>query len=177
MKRCNRCKTEKPLDCFGKDRTSRDGLFLWCKSCRSSYNKLTVDRTDNARRVSAWKKANPTKHSIQRKKYRIRHWDAIRLTERRYYELHSIKWTFQSGKRRAALLNAMPIWLTIEQSNEILDIYEKARILTEINGRQYHVDHIIPLLGKNVRGLHVPWNLQILPAKDNLSKNNKWIQN
>ena len=64
--------------------------------------------------------------------------------------------------------------LTEEQIQQMRDIYWLARDLTAINGEQYEVDHIIPLKGKDICGLHVPWNLQVLPMDLNRSKNNKY---
>lgn len=66
--------------------------------------------------------------------------------------------------QRAKVYKAMPAWV---DENEINNIYRKCP-----DG--YHVDHIVPLAGTNVCGLHVPWNLQYLPAYDNLSKSNKF---
>ena len=63
--------------------------------------------------------------------------------------------------------------LTEQQKLEIENYYWLAQDLRATSGENYHVDHIIPLRGKNVCGLHVPWNLQVLPSDINLSKSNK----
>jgi hypothetical protein len=57
---------------------------------------------------------------------------------------------------------------------EIKNFYWLAKDLEITSGQKYHVDHIIPLQGDNVCGLHVPWNLQVLPADINLSKGNRY---
>ena len=78
-------------------------------------------------------------------------------------------------KRQAAKLNSIPPWLTDTHKEQIDAVYSHARDCEMVSGEKYHVDHIIPLQGKNVCGLHVPWNLQVLPADLNIAKGNKFV--
>ena len=79
-----------------------------------------------------------------------------------------------SENRRCALLNATPTWLTAIQKAQIAEFYEIAEALNTQTGVKHHVDHIVPLKGKTVTGLHAPWNLQILTATQNISKGNRY---
>jgi len=76
----------------------------------------------------------------------------------------------KQSKRRAALHNAI---ISESYLDEIKDVYDEARRLELQDGIQRHVDHIVPLRGRNVCGLHVPWNLQIIPASENQRKSNR----
>jgi len=67
-----------------------------------------------------------------------------------------------------------PKWLTKSDKIEIRWAYQIAKERTRDTGIQWHVDHIIPLKGKIVSGLHVPSNLQIITAKENFKKRNKF---
>lgn len=75
------------------------------------------------------------------------------------------------AKRRAAKRNALPAWA---DRDAIRSIYEEAKAKIKATGQSWHVDHIIPLSGKFVCGLHVPANLRIIPGADNLRKSNKY---
>jgi excisionase family DNA binding protein len=65
----------------------------------------------------------------------------------------------------------MPPWAS---GAAIREIYAEAKRLTAETGVEHHVDHVIPLQGPNVSGLHVETNLQILSATANIGKGNKF---
>ena len=79
-----------------------------------------------------------------------------------------------SMKYHAQKLNATPSWLTNEHLSEIEDFYVIAKVFQLYTGNEYHVDHIVPLQGKTVCGLHVPWNMQLLTRAENSSKQNRY---
>jgi hypothetical protein len=72
---------------------------------------------------------------------------------------------------------ATPKWLTSKQKAEIRQLYEMAINMTKTTGEQYVVDHIVPLRGNEVCGLHVPWNLRVITQEENLLKSNKLVAN
>jgi len=76
----------------------------------------------------------------------------------------------RNANYRATKLNATPTW---SEENKIIVLYEKSKWLESLTGLKYHVDHIIPLQGENVCGLHCWNNLQILEASLNISKGNR----
>ena len=78
-----------------------------------------------------------------------------------------------SAKRRSSKLSRTPKWLTSDDIEHMQALYSVAAMIQRESGVEYHIDHIIPLQGKFVSGLHVPDNLRVIPAVDNLKKSNK----
>jgi hypothetical protein len=79
-----------------------------------------------------------------------------------------------AAKRRAIKLNRTPSWITSDDLWIINEAHKLAAMRTKIIGIKFHVDHIIPLQGKLVSGLHVPSNIQVIPGSLNVSKHNKF---
>lgn len=76
-------------------------------------------------------------------------------------------------ERQAARLCATPKWLSKQDLSLIQNYYVAARLHSESHGIVLSVDHIVPLRGKAVCGLHVPWNLCLRTKSDNSKKHNK----
>lgn len=78
----------------------------------------------------------------------------------------------RTRKRQASQLQRTPIW--DPDAHLIVAKYQLAAMLTQASGTPYHVDHIIPLQGKNVSGLHVFSNLRVIPGAENVKKSNSY---
>ncbi len=99
-------------------------------------------------------------------KYVLTHPERVKASKQKWAKANSKKILAKTIKYRADKMQARPKWLTKKQLQEIQNFYINCP-------KGYHVDHIIPLRGKAVRGLHVPWNLQYLSASENHRKSNK----
>ena len=148
MKTCRKCGVEKPVSEFHKGKRYKGGLNARCKVCRSG------NHSDNQARYSASKSV----HYLANR-------DRIRDSISQYKSNNSGKVNALTAKRRAAKLERTPVWA---DHLVISMIYEDCPA-----GHQ--VDHIYPLQGDTVSGLHVPWNLQYLTASENASKGNRYV--
>jgi hypothetical protein len=105
--------------------------------------------------------------------YRDRTRSIARANSLAWQKANMAKVAASSARRRANRLQATPRWLSADDLWMIGEMYDLASRRTASTGFAWHVDHIIPLQGKQVRGLHVPWNLQVIPAVLNRRKQNR----
>lgn len=116
---------------------------------------------------------NKEKLKLKSKNYFMNNKDKVRKYEQFRAKNNPAYFNFKASKRRAAILQRTPNWVTTYHLLEISKFYIVARTLKELTGIDYDVDHVIPLQGKLVSGLHVPWNLQVITSTENTKKGNR----
>lgn len=163
-------------------------------------------REKNPGAQKEWRKKNPKKFRANQKRFKDKNRTEIRKNSLDYYYKNRQKQLLQGKKRRdsnlekehkrtqewrkknpekinernarrrACKLKRTPFWLSESHKLTIKNIYKMSSNLTKETGIRYEVDHIIPLKGKNVSGLHVPWNLQVLEKSIHILKGNRVIE-
>ena len=195
-KKCTNCGEVKDLSLFSKRVASKDGFQSVCNSCKSEYRARNRGRIlasaaeyrrthkeEIAKGIKDWESRNPEKVKERWRRYEMNKKDHRRELRLKRYEENKLeirkkakeyiardkeKWKAISryhSAMRKALVRGQKIANSYDA--EIKEIYEKRPV-------GFEVDHIVPLKGNGVCGLHVPWNLQYLPAIENRKKSNRY---
>ena len=123
-------------------------------------------------RARTWALANPKKrHEIHRKN-REKDLENHNARNREWNKNNKPVKAALQAKRKSVILQRTPSW--DPDAHLIVAKYQVAAMLSQASGTPYHVDHIIPLQGKNVSGLHVFSNLRVIPGIENVKKSNKY---
>jgi hypothetical protein len=175
MKTCTKCNLAKELSMFHKG-NNPDGHRTWCATCMSAYKKQY--KKDNAERIKEKQRAydavqNPLRRAYFQQRYMVKK-DHVLAVGRAYKKANPHKNATRQAKRRAAILQRTPSWLIADDHWIIEQAYELAALRTKLFGFQWDVDHVVPLQGKAVSGLHVPTNLQVVPSTINRQKHNRY---
>ena len=120
-----------------------------------------------------WRDKNKDKMYKKSLEWRKNNLDRYKELQNKSKKNNSAKVNARNAKRRADKLQRTPSWLTKDDFWLITEAYELAKLRTKHFGFAWHVDHIIPLKGKLVSGLHVPLNLQVIEGIENMKKNNR----
>jgi hypothetical protein len=160
LKSCTQCSQTKDASDFYFKNNSKVILRPECKICTNLYNSEQQKKNKIQRNQykKNWSKKNPLSGKLAGKAWR---------------KNNKGKANHFTAKRRSALLQRTPKWLSADHIKEIEQFYIDAAYLTNYTKTTFEVDHIVPLRGEKISGFHVPWNLQLLTEFDNRSKGNK----
>jgi hypothetical protein len=174
--------TGKPCSAFGHvdERYTRNGECFGCAKLRSNdWNKKNPDQQKQYRKNYFEK--NFQKEYASRKAWMNAHPEqALELKHKKnkatvlWAQNNRDKSNAYQAKRRASKIQRTPAWLNAAHYFEMECVYKYCAALRLI-GLDYHVDHIIPLQSTQASGFHVPWNLQVITAQENFTKNNRMV--
>ena len=194
--RCNECFEEKEASehFFFRSSVTQTGFDGKCKKCKtrisnpSHYQKLllldhSLKQCSKCKKIKNLNKFYVNKSylggvqhrcidcdsGVQRK-YRDENYEHVLKRNKDYRKRN--KHMYQANSRDPK--RAFPVWLDDAGKEAIRRKYQEAALLSTLTGIPHEVDHIVPINHKLVCGLHVPWNLQILPSKSNRRKSNRF---
>lgn len=196
---CTKCKIEKSIEFFSKNKCTKDGYNYWCRECLNKANRKLYHndierqrkrgklyKKNNKNKVREYTKNYYNKNKVEinkkariyqrknRKRYNAiaKKWrDSNRDKISKYKKENKGKVNANTAKRYADKLKRTPSYADLDK---IQEFYIEAQIKTKSTGIKHVVDHIIPLNGETVSGFHHENNLQVITEKENMSKSNKY---
>jgi hypothetical protein len=169
MKTCTKCGCTKPLSDFHAHPNGSQGRKSICKVCCNSHAISYRKRT--AEHHQAYRASNRQRMKAYNAEMYVARRDAEKQRCAEYFQQNKAARASYVAKRKAAKINATPAWA---DSALIKMLYTTRQYMTEQTGFEWHVDHVVPLQGRNVCGLHVHNNLRVVPRQFNLQKGNNY---
>lgn len=184
MKRCWRCKCEKEVSEFGSNASRKDGLNPCCRPCareasvewrlknpdgrKAIHAKYRANNIDKCRQAqAAWRTHDVERARLVKQMWSQKNQATVRVSKKAWLERNPLAQVV----RKKRLRRSTPPWADLKA---VAAVYLEARRLSIETGVPHDVDHIVPLHGRTVCGLHVHWNLRPLPAALNKAKSNRW---
>ena len=158
---CTECKLEK------RKRRYRDNPIQERERGRQYYY---ANREEALVRMRDWQRYNSDKVNERNRNYRATRREKFNQINKLWRSENHAYILYKNALRKKYIKLATPTWANLDR---IRKVYIKAVEKTKATGVQYHVDHIVPLRGKDVCGLHVENNLRVILAKENLAKGNR----
>lgn len=149
---------------------------------RQNREIILVQKTEYYKRTATWRRRaeyfleyqreNAERLALYHAAYRLNNKTVLAQRTKNYRDKNRGKHNASVVKRNAMKRRAYLHWLTPQQMVQLDTLYEAAQAMS-LGATNYAVDHIVPLNGRRVCGLHVPWNLQVITAEANNRKHNR----
>ena len=190
--RCRSCTTEYAKKHYEKhkEKIRESAREYNAKNNEEIKKRRSEHRAKNKEKIREYAKKHYEKHKEKAKEYRTKNREKIAEAQRKWRQANVEKiqtdyreWAKNNNDktrtnnalRRAARIQRTPCWLTEDDKVLIQRKYTLASRKTESTGERWVVDHILPLQGKLVSGLHVPANLRVIKYITNARKSNKFV--
>ena len=156
---------------FFKERWSSPESLAYYVSQTQEWHKNNPDKIREHK--LSWVEKNRDKKALEDKLWAERNRERSNQHKQRWNKLNAGRKLALDKKYKTSKIQRTPAWLDKVDQAEIEFTYIWCSALRSC-GLDFHVDHVVPLQGENVSGLHVPWNLQVIPAVENIRKRNRW---
>ncbi len=154
----------------GKETRFAKGQSAWNKGIKAP--RYTEEELQAHQKE--WRTKNKAKIKAYDLEWKRNNKDKVAEHSRKSRKKHSGRVNAANALRQLSKKYRTPSWLTEDDLWVIKEVYRLAADRTKLHGFSWHVDHIIPLQGKTVSGLHVPSNLRVIEGKLNIMKNNRF---
>lgn len=152
-------------------------ICVYAKAWRKAHPERSDEinnawRSRNTETVKQWKadsqKRNRKAANTRNRRYAATHREQINVKTAAWQKANHAKDSAKTMRRQAAKLQRLPAWA----DHEAIEVVYQAANIARVTWPdvEIHVDHVVPLRGRDVSGLHVHHNLQLITGESNRSK-------